>query len=271
MSAVPLLEARDLVRRYSGRGLTRRLHESVAAVAGVSLRVRRGEAFGLVGESGAGKSTLARLLLGLERPDAGVVVFDGTDITHLSRSRLRPLRRRFQAVFQDPYASLDPYLSVSTIISEPLVAHGLGDTAARRRRVAELLDLVRLPAEAADRRPNAFSGGERQRIAIARALAPEPDLLILDEPVSSLDVTVQAQVLALLAELRRRLGLTLVLVSHDLAVVRRVCDRVAVMQLGRVVEEGPSTRVLARPDHPYTRRLVAAEAEIALPARRLVR
>ncbi len=259
MTGPALLEAHALVRRYAARGLTHRHSGGVTAVAGVTLSVERGEAFGLVGESGAGKSTLVRLLLALERPDSGAVHFDGAEISALPRSRLRPLRRRFQAVFQDPFASLNPYLSVSTIVAEPLVAHGLGDAGARRRRVAELLDMVRLPADAAGRRPDAFSGGERQRIAIARALAPEPELLILDEPVSSLDVTVQAQVLALLGELRRTLGLTLVLVSHDLAVVRRVCDRVAVMRSGEIVEEGSTDRVLRHPAHPYTRSLVSAE------------
>jgi ABC-type glutathione transport system ATPase component len=251
-----LLEARDLERRYPGRGLSGR--GTVVAVDRVSFALQRGEALGLVGESGSGKSTLARLLLALERPDRGTVSFAGVPISHLRPAAVRPLRRRFQAVFQDPVSSLNPRLSVATIVEEALVAHRLGDRAARRLRVAEVLGLVGLPADASARFPAAFSGGERQRVALARALAPEPELLVLDAPVSSLDVLVQAQILALLADLRRRLGLSLVLISHELEVVREVCDRVAVMVAGRIVEIGPTEAVLDRPVHPSTRALRAA-------------
>jgi peptide/nickel transport system ATP-binding protein len=248
-----LLDAQGLERAYPGPG-----HSTVVAVDGVSIRLRRGATYGLVGESGSGKSTLARLLLALERPDAGTVRFDGHPISDLDASRVRPLRRRFQAVFQDPIGSLNPRLTVATIVAEPLVAHRIGTRRERRDRVYRLLDSVGLPEDSARRYPGAFSGGERQRIAIARALAPAPELLILDEPVSALDVTVQMRILRLLVELRERLQLTLVLISHDLRVVRRVTDRVGVMYRGAVLEEGPSEAVFHRPAHPYTRALLAA-------------
>jgi peptide/nickel transport system ATP-binding protein len=232
------------------------------AVSGVSFRLDRGEAIGIVGESGSGKSTLARLLLALERPDQGVVRFDGHPISDLPEARVRPLRRRFQAVFQDPSTSLDPCLSVGTIVAEPLVAHSIGTASKRRQRVAELLDQVGLPPDAVDHHPKEFSGGERQRIAIARALATSPQLLILDEPTSSLDVSVQAQILDLMAELRQAHELALVWISHDLEVVRDVCEGVAVMRDGRFVEEGPTSRVLDTPEHPYTRALLDAAPRI---------
>jgi peptide/nickel transport system ATP-binding protein len=216
----------------------------VRAVCDVDLTLAPGAALGIVGGSGAGKSTLARLLLALERPDRGVVHFDGHAISELTESRVRPLRRHFQAVFQDPGMSLDPCLRVDVIVAEPLVAHAIGNASTRRARVVELLDQVGLPAAAARRRPDAFSGGERQRIAIARALAPHPRLLILDEPVSSLDVSVQAQILDLISDLRRRLGLALILISHDLEVVREVCERVAVMHQGAFVKFGPASEIL---------------------------
>jgi peptide/nickel transport system ATP-binding protein len=253
--AEPLLEAVDLRRSYPARD---RSGARIAAVAGVSLKVARDTTFGLVGESGSGKSTLVRLLLALEQPDSGKVLFDGHPISDLPEHRVRPQRRRFQAVFQDPIASLDPRLKVKTIISEPLIAHGIGSAAERRRRVEELLAQVGLPAAAAGSYPGAFSGGERQRIAIARALAPQPELLILDEPVSNLDLSVQAQILDLLAELRRRLGLTVLLVAHDLAVVRELADRVGVMHRGVIVEEGATDAVFGAAEHPYTRTLLAA-------------
>jgi oligopeptide/dipeptide ABC transporter ATP-binding protein len=252
----PLLEARQLRRCYPARGLVAR--GEVVAVDDVSFEVMRGQAFGVVGESGCGKSTLMRLLLALERPDSGTVTFDGTAISHLGRARVRPLRRRFQAVFQEPTASLNPYLRVATIIAEPLAAHGIAGPAERRQRVCHLLQSVGLPPGSEDRYPEAFSAGQRQRIAIARALAPEPELLVLDEPLSSLDVSVQAQILAILNELRRRLDLTLLLVSHDLEVVRQCTERVAIMFGGRFVEVGPTEAVLERPAHPYTRALLAA-------------
>jgi len=251
----PLLQAEDLHKSYPHRGGDPR---PVHAVAGVSLALARGDTFGIVGASGSGKSTLARLLLALEPPDRGEVRFNGQPITNLPETTLRPLRKHFQAVFQDPSSSLDPRLRVGTIVAEPLAAHRIGSSAERRRRVREILDQVGLKAGAENQYPHAFSGGERQRIAIARALAPRPQLLILDEPVSSLDVTVQAQILDLVGELRTMYDLTLVLISHDLDVVREICQRVAVMNQGAFVETGPTDTVLSRPTHAYTRALLEA-------------
>jgi peptide/nickel transport system ATP-binding protein len=253
---VPLLDAKDLVRSYPwhvGRGT-----HPVTAVDGVSLRLDHGSCHGVVGESGSGKSTLCRLLLALERPDAGTVRFDGHLISHMSQAAVRPLRRRFQPVFQDPLGSLNPRLRVSTLVAEPLAAHRIGTASERRDRVRELLDRVGLPSNSAGRYPGAFSGGERQRIAIARALAPEPELLLLDEPVSSLDASIRTEILELLHDLSDRLKLTLLLVSHDLDTVRLLADHVSVMYLGSVLEEGPTVTVLSRPAHPYTRALVEA-------------
>ncbi len=247
----PLLAASGLVKTYPARGLGVR-GRPVRAVDGVSLALERGGTLAVVGESGSGKSTLARLLLGLERPDAGSVVFDGVPVTAARGAALRGLRRRLQAVFQDPFESLDPRLSVATIVAEPLMGSQRGGRDGLRRRVAELLETVGLPAAVMDRRPAAFSGGERQRIAIARALATGPDLLLLDEPLTALDVSVQAQILNLLAGLHRRLGLALVFISHDLTVVRYLCERTAVMLGGRIVEEGPTAVILSAPAHPYT-------------------
>jgi peptide/nickel transport system ATP-binding protein len=235
----------------------RRGGERIRAVDGVTIDLRPGESLGLVGGSGSGKSTLTRLLLALERPDEGSVHFDGHPISDLPEHQVRPLRRRFQAVFQDPIGSLNPRLRTATIVAEPLVAHSIGTSAEQRRRVDELLEQVGLPDTAARRFPGAFSGGERQRIAVARALATGPELLILDEPVSSLDVSVQAQILDLLRGLRRRHGLAMIFVSHDLGVVRGFCDRVAVMHRGRIVEEGDTTTVLSAPTHDYTQQLLA--------------
>lgn len=257
-----LLAAEDVHRAYRRRGARGSRAATVKAVAGVRLRLDRGEALGVVGGSGSGKSTLARLLLALERPDRGTVRFEGHPISSLPESRVRPLRRRFQAVFQDPSTSLDPCLRINTIIAEPLAAHSIGTAAGRRARVVELLDQVGLPAIAADRYPKAFSGGERQRIAIARALATGPSLLILDEPVSSLDMSVRAQILDLITDLRREHELALVLISHDLEIVRNVCERVAVMKEGVFVEEGPTAHVLDSPEHPYTRALLEAGRHI---------
>jgi oligopeptide/dipeptide ABC transporter ATP-binding protein len=231
----------------------------VRAVDGVDLDVRRGETLGLVGESGCGKSTLGNALLRLVEPTAGTVELDGTELTGLGRRRMRAMRRRAVMVFQDPYASLDPRRSVGDAVAEPLVVHGLhGGPASRRRRVAELLELVGIPAGAAERYPHEFSGGQRQRIGIARALAGEPDLVVADEAVASLDVSIQAQVINLLRRLQRELGLTVLFISHDLAAVRHVSDRIAVMYLGRVVEVGPAHQVTSDPQHPYTRALLSA-------------
>ncbi len=253
--AEPLLQASALRRSYPARGSG---GGRVTAVDGIDLALEHGGALAVVGESGAGKSTLARLLLALDRPDSGSVRFDGHLISSMRAGRLRPLRRRFQAVFQDPLESLDPRLTVGRSVSEPLVAFAIGSSAERRRRVADLLAAVGLPEDAARRRPGAFSGGERQRVAIARALASDPELLVLDEPVSSLDAGVQGQILALIDELRSSRRLAIVLIAHDLAVVRRLCERVAVIYRGVVVEEGPVSEVLASPAHPYTAALRAA-------------
>jgi ABC-type glutathione transport system ATPase component len=227
----------------------------VHAVRGVSFDIHQGQRFGLVGESGSGKSTLIRMLAALDHPTSGTIEFDGQPISHRSERRLGFLRRRLQVVFQDPMGSLDPRMRVRDIIAEPLVAQRQpkpGD------RIAELLAAVGLPPDAGDRYPHQFSGGQRQRISIARALSIRPAVLVADEPVSALDVSVRAQILNLLADLVAEYSLTLVFVSHDLSVVRHVCDTIAVMLHGRLVELGPTEQVYGRPEHPYTRRLVAA-------------
>ncbi|HEY0205114.1 MAG TPA: dipeptide ABC transporter ATP-binding protein [Acetobacteraceae bacterium] len=255
----PLLEVEGLAKHYPIRaGLLSRASGAVRAVDGVSFKVFRGETLALVGESGCGKSTTARLALRLIDPTAGTVWFEGMDITELQRAPLRALRRRMQIVFQDPYASLNPRMTVGAILEEPLVVHGIGNGAARQARVAELLGLVGLAPYHAARYPHEFSGGQRQRIGIARALAVEPSLVVLDEPVSALDVSIQAQVVNLLGDLQARLGLAYLFIAHDLAVVKHVADRVAVMYLGRIVETGPKDQVFADPRHPYTRLLLSA-------------
>jgi len=227
------------------------------AVDGISLEVPRGSTFALVGESGSGKTTTSRIILGLERADAGEVSVLGRDVTSLRRRDLRDLRRRVQVVYQSPFESLNPRLSLGGIIGEPLEAFGVGDRTARRRRVADLLDLVQLPAAYVDRRPRELSGGQRQRVAIARALAIEPELVVLDEPVSALDATIQAQVLDLLGDIQREFGLTYFLVTHDLAVVADVAQSVAVMRHGRLVESGGVADVVLQPEDDYTRALLA--------------
>ncbi|WP_433531388.1 ABC transporter ATP-binding protein [Micromonospora sp. CA-263727] len=254
----PLLVATGLHKTYrAGRGMgrTARVH----AVDGVDLSVAAGETLGVVGESGCGKSTLARMLVGLERPDAGSVRYAGDDVATARGTRHRALRRAVQMVFQDPLTSLNPRLTVLDLVAEPLDVHKLTrGAAARRDRVGELLDLVGLAPDMMHRFPHEFSGGQRQRIGIARALATEPRVVVCDEPVSALDVSVQAQVVNLLAELQRRLGLTLVFIAHDLGVVRHVSHRVAVMYLGRLAELGPVTTVYQQPAHPYTRALLGS-------------
>jgi len=256
----PLLEVEGLAKHYpirKGIVLSRQVG-AVRAVDGISFSLAPGKTLALVGESGCGKSTTARLVLRLIEPTAGAVRFEGEDITALTGPALRRLRRRMQIVFQDPFASLNPRMTVGDILEEPLVVHRIGDGAARRARVAELLELVGLAPYQAARYPHEFSGGQRQRIGIARALAVEPALVVCDEPVSALDVSIQAQVVNLLKDLQARLGLSYLFIAHDLAVVKHVADRVAVMYLGRIVEIGPRDQVFGDPRHPYTRVLLAA-------------
>jgi ABC-type oligopeptide transport system ATPase subunit len=261
VSEEPLVEVRDLVKRFPiTRGVVlQRSVGAVEAVDGVSLRLARGETLGLVGETGCGKSTTARLITRLLDPTAGEVRFDGRDITRLRGAPLKALRREMQMIFQDPYSSLNPRRTVGAIVAEPFAIHGLeSDRGRRRRRVRELMDTVGLDPEHHNRYPHEFSGGQRQRIGVARALALEPRLLIADEPVSALDVSIQAQILNLLRELQRELGLTLLFISHDLSVVRYMCDRVAVMYRGKIVESASNEALYGSPQHPYTRELLAA-------------
>ncbi|MDN3563778.1 ABC transporter ATP-binding protein [Paeniroseomonas aquatica] len=253
-----LLELGALRKHFPVRDMLGRSRGAVRAVDGVSLTVPRGSVLAIVGESGCGKSTLGRLALRLIEPDAGSIRFEGEDLRALSAAGLRARRREMQLIFQDPFASLDPRMTVEAAIAEPLRLHRIVPRGGERARVAELLERVGLRPESARRWPHEFSGGQRQRIAIARALASGPKLIIGDEPVSALDVSVQAQVVNLLGDLIRDLGLTFVLISHDLGVVRHIADRVAVMYLGQIVEEGPAAQVFAAPRHPYTRALLAS-------------
>lgn len=252
----PAIRVHELRRSYRRpRTSLRQPGPVVEALKGVSFEVARGERFGIVGESGCGKSTLMRLLAGLDQPTSGEVQVEGQTVSGVAERRLGFLRSSLQLVFQDPMGSLDPRMRVRDIIAEPLVAQGLPN---RQARVAELLEAVGLSPAAADRFPHQFSGGQRQRISIARALAPSPSILLADEPVSALDVSVRAQVLNLITDLVGELGLTLVFVSHDLSVVRHVCERVAVMSEGEIVETGPTQQIFDDPQHPYTRRLLRA-------------
>ena len=261
-TAGPLLKVTDLRTHFPvRRGFLRRTVGHVRAVDGVDLHIEQGETLGLVGESGCGKSTLARTLLRLVEPTGGQIVFDGTDITTLRRSRMRRLRSQMQIIFQDPVGSLDPRLKVSEIVAEGLTVHDKGNRAERERRVLEALERVGLAPETADRYPHEFSGGQRQRIGIARALVLAPRFVIADEPVSALDVSIQSQVLNLLVELKQDLGLTYLFVAHNLAVVGYISNRIAVMYLGKIVEVAPTADLFDNPLHPYTVALLSAIPE----------
>ena len=260
MSEVPVLQVDGLVKHFQlSRGIIlRRQVGLVRAVEDVSFEIGRGETLALVGEFGCGKSTTGRLVLRLMDPTAGSVRFKGEEIANLGKDELRRLRRHMQIIFQDPYASLNPRMTVGEILAEPLRVHDIGDPASRETRVSELLDIVGLLPEHARRYPHQFSGGQRQRIGIARALAVNPDLIICDEPVSALDVSIQAQIVNLLQNLQQRFGLSYLFIAHDLAVVKHISDRVAVMYLGKLVEIADKKTIYAKPLHPYTHALLAA-------------
>ncbi len=263
-----LLEVRDLKVHFPIKGgVLLRATAANKAVDGVSLSIGPGETVGLVGESGCGKSTLGKAVVRLLNPTDGQILFDGTDVTHLSRRAMKPLRREIQMIFQDPAESLNSRHTVGNLISEAFEIHGIGEPEWRRQRVLELLDQVGLPAAAADRYPFEFSGGQRQRIGIARAIALDPKLVICDEPVSALDVSIQSQILNLLLDLQAQLGLSYLFIAHDLAVVKHISDRIAIMYLGQLMEMGGADEIYESPKHPYTRALIAAIPEPD-PARR---
>jgi oligopeptide/dipeptide ABC transporter ATP-binding protein len=266
-----ILRVRDLVKHFPAGGTQRQSGTVVHAVDGVDFEIAPNETLGLVGETGCGKSTIARLVTRLLEPTAGRIEFEGNDITHWSRRRMRPLRRDIQIVFQDPYSSLNPRRRVGAIVGDPLRAHRIGTSEERRARVAQVLHLVGLDPAHADRYPHQFSGGQRQRIGVARAIVTNPSLVVADEPVSALDVSIQAQVLNLIEDLQQEFGLALLFISHDISVVRHVSDRVAVMYLGKIVELAETERLFAAPRHPYTATLLAAAPKARRTAERRVR
>jgi peptide/nickel transport system ATP-binding protein len=267
----PLIEVRDLVKHFPLKQgiILQRQVGAVRAVDGISFDVREGETLGLVGESGCGKSTTARLITRLLEPTEGSIVYHGEDIAHSSRAELKPLRRDMQMIFQDPYSSLNPRKTVGSIIGEPFIIHRLErDDDKRKKLVQELMDTVGLNPEHYNRFPHEFSGGQRQRIGVARAIALKPKLVVADEPVSALDVSIQAQIINLLSQLQRELGLTIVFIAHDLSVVRHVCDRIAVMYLGKIVELADADQLFDHPRHPYTGALLSA---VPVPDPRMAR
>ncbi len=266
----PLLEVRTLVKEFPARGASWRSGAPVRAVDEVSFSIAERETLGLVGESGSGKTTTGRCILRLVTPTSGTVRFRNEDVLTASRTRMKALRREMQIVFQDPYSSLNPRIRAGAIVEEPLIIHGAGDRAWRRARVEELFRLVGLDPAAMTRYPREFSGGQRQRIGLARAIALNPSFIVADEPVSALDVSVQAQVINLLMDLQQQLALTYLLIAHDLRLVEKICDRVAVMHRGRIVEIGATASIFADPTHPYTKVLLSA-VPVPDPARRRTR
>ena len=260
MSRAPLVQVSGLTKVYGGRGgLLSRPTPQVRAVDGVSLEIRRGETVGLVGESGSGKSTTGRILLQLEPPTSGDIRYEGQELTGLSKKALRPYRRKMQVIFQDPYSALNPRMKVGAFVAEPLVVHGLdGNAASRREKVAALFRQVGLSPDFVDRYPHEFSGGQRQRINIARAISLGPDFIVADEPITALDVSIQAQIVNLFKDLQEELGITYLFIAHDLSMVRFLCHRVAVMLRGRIVELAPTQALFENARHPYTRALLSA-------------